>query len=138
MATPRAIPGNLIDVRPLGPGLRSARSVTLVRTDHLEVVRLVLPAGKRIPEHREPGEVTVQCLEGALKLGTDAAVQTMHAGDLLFALPGQTHWLEALDDTALRRSTDCRQRRVTRESRSAGGRVFVSDALSGRQSSRRA
>ncbi|TAL92724.1 MAG: cupin domain-containing protein [Paraburkholderia sp.] len=101
MATPRAAPGDLIDVRPLGPGLSGARSFTLVRTDHLEVVRLVLPAGKRIPEHRAPGEITVQCLEGSLKFGTDVVVQTMRAGDLLFALPGQAHWLEALEDTSV-------------------------------------
>lgn len=101
MATPRATPGDLIDVRPLGPALTSAKSITLLRTDHLEVVRLVLPAGKRIPEHRAPGEITVQCLEGTLKFGTEAVVQTMRAGDLLFSLPGQAHWLEALDDTSL-------------------------------------
>ncbi|BFG80082.1 cupin domain-containing protein [Paraburkholderia terrae] len=101
MATPRAIPCELIDIRPLGTDLPSAKSVTLVRTDHLEVVRLVLPAGKRIPEHRAPGEITVQCLEGAFKFGTDAVVQTMRAGDLLFALPGRAHWLEAIEDTSV-------------------------------------
>lgn len=101
MATPRAAPGELIDVRPLGPALKGAKSVTLMRSDHLEVMRLVLPAGKHIPEHRAPGEITVQCLEGSLKFGTDAAVQTMHAGDLLFATPGQAHWLEALEDTSV-------------------------------------
>ncbi|CAJ0788815.1 hypothetical protein LMG7141_02137 [Ralstonia condita] len=101
MATPRAAPGELIDVRPLGPALKGAKSVTLMRSDHLEVMRLVLPAGKHIPEHRAPGEITVQCLEGSLKFGTDAAVQTMHAGDLLFATPGQPHWLEALEDTSV-------------------------------------
>lgn len=101
MATPRAAPGELIDVRPLGPGVKGVKSVTLMRSDHLEVIRLVLPAGKRIPEHRVPGEITVQCLEGSLTFGTDVAVRTMHAGDLLFMVPGQAHWLEALDDASV-------------------------------------
>jgi quercetin dioxygenase-like cupin family protein len=101
MATPRAAPGDLIDVRPFGPALKSAKSVTLMRSDHIEVMRLVIPAGKRIPEHRVPGEMTVQCLEGSLKFGTDVGVQTMHAGDLLFTLPGQAHWLEALEDASV-------------------------------------
>ncbi|AKJ67620.1 cupin [Pandoraea thiooxydans] len=101
MATPRAAFGELIDIRPLGPALKDAKSVTLVRSERLEVIRLMLPAGKHIPEHRVPGEITVQCLEGRLKFSTPAATHTMRAGDLLFVEPGHAHWLEALDDTSV-------------------------------------
>ncbi|WP_113519478.1 cupin, partial [Escherichia coli] len=72
MATPHAAPGELIDVRPLGAALQQAKSVALIRSTHLEVMRLVLPTGGRIPVHQAPGEITVQCLEGVLKFGMNS------------------------------------------------------------------
>lgn len=101
MAMPRVTQGELIDVRPLGEALPDAKSITLVRTDHLEVVRLVLPAGKHIPEHRAPGEITVQCLEGVVKFGTGASAQLMRSGDFLFLLRGEPHWLEAVESASV-------------------------------------
>jgi len=85
MAMPRATPGELIDVRPLGDALRDSKSITLMRSEHLEVVRLVLPKGKHIPEHRAPGEITVQCLEGVVKFGTSAGAQPMRRGICCFS-----------------------------------------------------
>jgi hypothetical protein len=52
MAIPHAASGELIDVLPLGAKLRQTRSSTLVRADHLEVFRMVLPAGKTSPDHK--------------------------------------------------------------------------------------
>jgi quercetin dioxygenase-like cupin family protein len=101
MAMPRATQGELIDVRPLGDALRDSKSITLMRSDHLEVVRLVLPAGKHIPEHRAPGEITVQCLEGVVKFGTGAGAQLMRNGDMLFLLGGESHWLEAVENASV-------------------------------------
>lgn len=72
-----------------------------MRSDHLEVVRLVLLAGKRIPEHRAPGEITVQCLEGAVKFGTDMEARLMRSGDMLFLLAEEPHWLEAVENSSL-------------------------------------
>jgi quercetin dioxygenase-like cupin family protein len=86
MAMPRATQRELIDVRPLGAALRDSKSITLMRSDHVEVVRLVLPAGKHIPEHRAPGEIIVRCLEGVVKFGTGTVVQVMRSGDMLFLL----------------------------------------------------
>jgi len=101
MAMPRVTQGELIDVRPLGDALRDSKSVTLMRSDHLEVVRLVLAAGKHIPEHRAPGEITVQCLEGIVKFGTGAGAQLMRSGDMLFLLAGEPHWLEAVEKASV-------------------------------------
>ena len=38
---------------------KNTRTATLVQTDALKVVRLVVPAGKEIPTHQAPGEITV-------------------------------------------------------------------------------
>ena len=45
MAIPHAQPGEVIDVRPLGPALAGAMTTALVKTESLEVIRLVIPRG---------------------------------------------------------------------------------------------
>ena len=51
MAISHAQPGQVIDVRPFGPALAGARTTALVKTESLEVIRLVIPRGKEIPTH---------------------------------------------------------------------------------------
>jgi hypothetical protein len=48
MAIPHAKPAEVIDIRPLGTKIDGTRTSTLVKTDSLEVIRLVLPAGKEM------------------------------------------------------------------------------------------
>ena len=64
MAIPHAKPGEVVDVRPLGSALASAQMQTLVRAEQVEVIRLVVPAGKEIEQHKAKGEIVVHCLEG--------------------------------------------------------------------------
>lgn len=66
MTTLRAESGDLMDIRPYGDRFAQASSATLVKADQLDVIRMVLPAGKKIPSHQVPGAITVQCLEGAV------------------------------------------------------------------------
>ena len=60
MAIPHAHSGQVIDLRPLGAGLKQAVTTTVVKTDHVEVIRLILHAGKEIPHHKVSGEILVQ------------------------------------------------------------------------------
>jgi len=62
MAIHHALPGELIDIKPLGEALMATRTATLYKTQYLEVFRIILLAGKQMPEHQVVGEVTVQCL----------------------------------------------------------------------------
>src|SRR5499426_1551798 len=64
MAIPHAKPGEVVDVRPLGSALASTQTKTLLRAEQVEVIRLIVPAGKEIEEHKAKGEIVVQCLEG--------------------------------------------------------------------------
>ncbi|NIF82470.1 cupin [Comamonas sp. Tr-654] len=102
MALPHAQPGVPVDVLPYGTSLGSQVSTALFKSDTLEVIRLVLTAGKRLPGHQVPGELTIQCLEGRLAVIQGESRQTLSAGQLLF-LPAQTmHEIEAeLDSSAL-------------------------------------
>lgn len=82
-------PGEVIDIRPLGANLADAAPIALVRTDDIEVMRLVLPKGKSIPEHHVPGEITLQCIEGTIEVQAHDRTQVLQAGELLY-LKGNT------------------------------------------------
>ena len=62
MAIHHAHPGEPIDVQPLGARLPEAKTSALFKSADLEVTRLVLLAGKSLPPHKVPGEITIQCI----------------------------------------------------------------------------
>lgn len=101
MAIPHATSGELMDVRPLGSGLRRTSSSTLVRADHLEVFRLILPAGKATPNHKASGAITIQCLEGAVELEAYGRTQILRTGSLVYLSDAVPHAVKALEDSSL-------------------------------------
>jgi len=101
MAVPHARPGEVIDIAPLGSRLRHEQTKTLIKTDSLEVLRLVLPAGKQIAPHAVAGEVTVHCLEGKVIFGVRGQRHELTAGKLLYLAGNDQHELESLEDASL-------------------------------------
>lgn len=100
MAIPHAAAGEVIDVRPLGPALANTKTTTLIKTEKLEVVRLVMAAGKQLAAHRAPGEITVHCLEGRIAWTALGKTQELTAGDLLYLAAGEPHSVECLEDAS--------------------------------------
>ena len=84
MSIPHALSGQPVAVAPFGPGLAEQRTVALFKSDQLEVIRLVLAAGKAMPTHRVSGEITIQCLEGELDVVVYDERTLLAAGQLLF------------------------------------------------------
>lgn len=101
MAFPHARPGEAVTVRPLGSALAGAKTATLVKTNALEVIRLVVPAGKELPPHRVAGEITVQCLEGRVAFTAGGVSHDLGAGDLLYLSGGETHSLRGIEDASV-------------------------------------
>jgi len=101
MAIPHAASGQLINVQPLAEKLSEARTVALFKSDELEVMRLIVPAGKTVPSHQVKGEITVQCLEGEVAFTADGQTQAMKAGQLLWLAGGVPHGLTAVRDASL-------------------------------------
>jgi quercetin dioxygenase-like cupin family protein len=101
MAIPHAKPGELVDVRPLGAALAAAHTQTLFRAANVELIRLVVPAGKQIDEHRAKGELVVQCLEGRVSFTALGATHTLEAGTLLYLPAGEPHSLKGAEDASL-------------------------------------
>ena len=101
MAIPHAASGEVVDIRPLGEALQGTTTSALIKTDRLEVLRLVLPAGKEIAEHRAPGEITVQCLEGAIEFEVHGATRELRAGHMLYVAAREPHALKAIEDSSV-------------------------------------
>jgi quercetin dioxygenase-like cupin family protein len=101
MAIPHISPNEIIDVRPLGREISEEDSQLLIRTEHLEVFRYALPAGKSIQEHTAAGLMIVQCIEGAVAFTALGRTQTLAAGEMLYLEHEAPHSLAALADSSL-------------------------------------
>jgi len=100
MALPHAHSGQIIDISPLGDRLQSTVSTALFKAEDLEVLRLVLLAGKGIPPHRVAGEVTIQCIEGVVEVSSPEAC-TLTAGKMLYLRGDEVHSVRALEDASV-------------------------------------
>ena len=101
MALSHAQPGEVVDVRPFGHQLTDARTTTLIKTGRMEVVRIVMKAGKQISEHEAPGEIIVQCLEGDITFTTMGEAKKLRTGDMLYLAANEPHALEAIEDSSV-------------------------------------
>ena len=100
MALPHAQSGQIIDVNPLGSRLRSTVSTALFKAEDLEVIRLVLLAGKEMRPHRVSGELTIQCIEGVVEVSSREPC-TLDAGKMLYLRGDEVHSLRALEDASV-------------------------------------
>ncbi len=101
MAVPHATPGQLIDIRPLGPALPNTVTTTLIKTARLEVIRLVVPAGKEIPPHKVEGEITVQCLEGRIALTALGETRELQAGEMCYLSGDAEHSVKGIENASV-------------------------------------
>jgi quercetin dioxygenase-like cupin family protein len=109
MAIPHARSGQPIDVQPLGTRLSSEKTVALFKADGLEVMRLVLLAGKSVPPHKVPGEITIQCIEGRIDVTVEGQSHVLPAGQLLFLAGDVLHGVVGLEDSSALVTIDLRK-----------------------------
>jgi quercetin dioxygenase-like cupin family protein len=95
MAVPHAQPGEVVDVRPLDAALGDQITRTLVKTDQMELIRLVLAPNKEIATHRAAGPIVVQCLEGHVAFTTMGKTLQLTPGCLIHLRANEPHSLKA-------------------------------------------
>lgn len=100
MAIPHAISGEIVDILGADGNLPTAKSFALFKSAQLEVMRVVLPAGKAFPPHRVAGEITLQCLHGTLDVSVDGQSQLLRAGQLMRLEGGVLHGLVGVTDAS--------------------------------------
>lgn len=100
MSIPHAQSGQAIRVAPFAQNLPQQRTVALFKSEQLEVIRLVLLAGKSMPAHKLSGEITIQCIEGRIDLDVAGSSTVLHPGELMFLLGSVPHSVTALEDAS--------------------------------------
>lgn len=100
MAQPHACSGDVVDVKALGDTLGQHVTHALIKSTQLELVRLVLPAGKALREHRVAGEITVLCLEGVIEIHANGSDRRLAAGQLIHLVAGELHAVRAVTDAS--------------------------------------
>jgi quercetin dioxygenase-like cupin family protein len=72
----------------------------LLKTGKIEVVRLVMTAGKEITQHKAPGEITVHCLEGKIAFTAHGQTHELTAGQMLYLGAGEPHSVKCTEDAS--------------------------------------
>lgn len=101
MSLPHARPGEAVQLQAATTSPQESHTATLIKTASLEVIRLVLPAGKEIAPHHVPGEITLQCLSGRVTLQTASGPSELSSGTLTFLTGGEEHSVLAHEPSTL-------------------------------------
>lgn len=109
MALTHPQPGDVIDVGPLGDRLAATRTQALLKTQTLELMRVVLRSGEALPPHAVDAEVVLHCLEGSVvvdagaeaEAGSGTGERRLDAGTLVVLPAGMRHRVRAVADASL-------------------------------------
>ncbi len=101
MAAPQAQPGEVLDIAVSAKRLTSAATSTLVKTEHLQVVRLVIAAGKQMDTHKAAGEITLSCVQGRVTFFVEGKPRELSAGQFLYLPAGVPHALRGEEDSVV-------------------------------------
>lgn len=99
----------------LGSALGSSETTVVAKTAELELIRLVIPAGKEVATHTAVGETTIQILEGRVAFTANDETQELKRGQLVVLAPGDRHSLKGIEDCSLlmtRHLPKCRDGRL--------------------------
>ena len=102
MALPHAQLLDVISVGPQGPALHDAVSTSLLKTGRLQLLHLVLPARRDVPQHQVDDECTIHCLAGDVEVQLPSATCRLGPGQLVVLPASQPYSLSArVDSTVL-------------------------------------
>ena len=102
MALPHAALLDVVNVAPLGDKLIDSFSTSLIKTDQLQLLHLVLPARRDVPQHQVDDECTVHCLAGDVEVQMPSATHRLGPGQLIVLPASQPYSLSArVDSTVL-------------------------------------
>ena len=98
MALHHAVSGEKIALQRGDDDIAHFTSVALVKTEHLELIRLVLPVERPIPEHKVDGEVTIVCLEGEIAVDAHDKTTNLQPNEMVYLAGGVPHTIRAVQD----------------------------------------
>ena len=101
MATLHAKPGEIVNLVTWADDLPADQTKAIVKTEEMELIRLVLAAGKVLPNHKVAGPITVHCIEGKIEFTTMGATQELAQGELLHLMPEEPHSVKAIEQSVV-------------------------------------
>lgn len=101
MALKHARAGEVVNLSPLAAGLREARTEAIVKSNSFEAVRLVVHAGRVIPPHKVPGQITLHCLEGRVEIGLNDTSLELGPNEWVYLDGGEPHAVRGIEDSSL-------------------------------------
>ena len=101
MALPHAKHLDVINVAPLGDQLSGTVSTSLIKTDRIQLLHMVLAPHQDQPMHHVDDECTIHCLEGAVDVVMGAGVRKLRPGNVIVLPAKQQHALKAREESAV-------------------------------------
>jgi quercetin dioxygenase-like cupin family protein len=98
MALQHAVSGERIALQRGEDDIANFTSIALIKTDHMELIRLVLPVDKPMPEHRVEGEMTLLCLEGEIAFDAHGRTTMLRPSEMVYLAGGEPHAVRATKD----------------------------------------
>ena len=98
MALQHAASGELIRLQRTEDDIAHFTSVALAKTEHMELIRLVLPTAREMPPHKIDGEMTLLCLQGEIVCDAHGIATVLRPGEMLYLLGGVPHAVRANED----------------------------------------
>lgn len=98
MALQHAASGELIRLARTEDDIAHFTSVALAKTEHMELIRLVLPKEREMPVHSVEGEITLLCLGGEIVCDAHGSSTVLRPGEMLYLLGGVPHGVRANED----------------------------------------
>ena len=101
MALPHAKHLDVINVGPLGKELHGQVSTSLIKTDRIQLLHLVLAPHQDQPQHHVDDECTIHCLEGEGEVVLGVGVRHLRPGNVIVLPPREAHSLRARSEAAV-------------------------------------
>jgi len=101
MALPHAKHLDVINVAPLGEALKGQVSTSLIKTDRIQLLHLVLAPHQDMPQHHVDDECTIHCLEGEVEIVMGLGVRQLRPGNVIVLPPKERHSVRARSEAAL-------------------------------------
>ena len=98
MALQHAASGELIRLQRSEDDIAHFTSVALAKTEHMELIRLVLPKDRDMPVHKVDGEMTLLCLQGEIVCDAYETSTVLRPGAMLYLLGGVPHAVRSNED----------------------------------------
>ena len=104
MSTHHAAPAEVVDLATWANDLPTEKSKAIVKTDGVELARLVIKAGEDMHKHgfcHVDGPTIFHCIEGEINLKTPDMQVRLHAGQLAYLEAQTKHAVNGVQDSVV-------------------------------------